>query len=136
MYGLSPDDDQALGQWMQSRLRLAVWKYVLDVDLLLLESQVKKLWSPPLNLDVDTPWRRQGCLSGPTSRLNCVAARRSSVTARDYFLIAATAGGGLPLTLGWAPWQDLSAARRRSRTDLGGPRGQGPKVRLLATVKF
>lgn len=57
MFGLSPEDDVKLGIWMQSHLQLAVWAPTHPVVLAPAEREVKTAWLPPLNLDIETPWR-------------------------------------------------------------------------------
>lgn len=56
-YGLSPEHDRLLTDWMRSRLALAVWPAVGTASLITVERAVLQRWQPPLNLkDVVTPW--------------------------------------------------------------------------------
>lgn len=56
-YGLSPEHDRLLTDWMRSRLALAVWPGVGTASLITIERAVLQRWQPPLNLkDVHTPW--------------------------------------------------------------------------------
>lgn len=56
-YGLSPEHDRLLTDWMRSRLALAVWPGVRTASLITVERAVLQRWQPPLNLkDVHTPW--------------------------------------------------------------------------------
>jgi hypothetical protein len=57
MFGLLPEDDVQLGEWMQSRMQLAVWTPKEPVILRDVEHDVKSTWLPPLNLDLETHWR-------------------------------------------------------------------------------
>jgi hypothetical protein len=58
MFGLRPEDDVELGKWMQSHLQLGVWASNEAVVLAPVEGEVKDAWQPPLNLDIDTPWKQ------------------------------------------------------------------------------
>ncbi len=58
MFGLLPEDDLKLGRWMQSRLQLGVWAPSGTVTLADIEDSVKDAWLPPLNLDIETPWKK------------------------------------------------------------------------------
>ena len=56
-YGLSPEHDRLLTDWMRSRLALAVWPGVRTASLITVERAVLQRWQPPLNLkDAHTPW--------------------------------------------------------------------------------
>jgi hypothetical protein len=56
-YGLSPEHDAALTNWMRSRLRLATWLKEPGTELLAVERELLAHWKPPLNIkDVQTPW--------------------------------------------------------------------------------
>jgi hypothetical protein len=61
-YGLSPEHDRLLTEWMKRNLRLAVWPKPsnLGLELLDVERAVLTKLQPPLNLkDVETPWTAQ-----------------------------------------------------------------------------
>jgi GIY-YIG catalytic domain-containing protein len=79
-FGLVPDDDLRLGQWMQACLLLAVWVPTTSVDLRVVENNIKGLWLPPLNLDVDTPWKT--FVKGERAKLT-QQVRRNMPNARD-----------------------------------------------------
>ena len=56
-YGMSPEHDRLLTDWMRSRLTLAVWPAIGTASLLGIERAVLQRWLPPLNLkDIVTPW--------------------------------------------------------------------------------
>jgi hypothetical protein len=56
-YGLSPEHDQLLTDWMRSRLALSVWPATGPSSLTAIERVVLRRWQPPLNLkDVHTQW--------------------------------------------------------------------------------
>ena len=61
-YGLSPQHDHVLTEWMRSHLRLAVWAKPVDLHLALreIELEVLKRLLPPLNLQgITTEWSAQ-----------------------------------------------------------------------------
>lgn len=62
-FGLAPGGDEKLTNWMQMRLRLAVWRKPSEsADLILkcAEMTLAREWLPPINLDgVATPWTGQ-----------------------------------------------------------------------------
>lgn len=56
-FGLEPDGDQRLTEWMREHLRLAVWPKPDGVVLADVETAVLARWQPPLNLmKVSHPW--------------------------------------------------------------------------------
>ena len=59
-YGLSPEHDRLLTEWMRHNLELAVWRKPRDCPVLLkdIEEDVLAELQPPLNLkDVNTTWK-------------------------------------------------------------------------------
>ena len=59
-YGLSPEDDAKLTQWMRESLRLAFWANVGTTPLAVVEGELLRFWQPPLNLSgVSTQWTAQ-----------------------------------------------------------------------------
>jgi hypothetical protein len=72
-YGLSPEHDRLLTDWMRSRLALAVWPGAGTASLITVERAVLQRWQPPLNLkDVYTPW---SAAIGPARRVMATEAR-------------------------------------------------------------
>jgi hypothetical protein len=56
-YGLPPAHDERLTEWMQLKLRIAVWPTDARAPLEAIEKQALAHWQPPLNLkDVRTAW--------------------------------------------------------------------------------
>jgi hypothetical protein len=89
-YGLSPEHDQALTNWMRTRLTLAVWANEAALELALVERIALREWQPPLNLkDVETPWsamvREARRLMADEARANAAGAHEltSSIPATD-----------------------------------------------------
>lgn len=62
-YGLTPEDDDVLSEWMRGKLRLACWPKPDGIsieELKRVEGALTERLLPPLNLDgVVTPWRAQ-----------------------------------------------------------------------------
>jgi len=59
-YGLSPEQDNDLSEWIREHLRLAFWPHSGQVALAEIETEVLLRFEPPLNLrKVSTPWRGQ-----------------------------------------------------------------------------
>lgn len=74
-YGLSPEHDKLLTDWMRTRLTLAVWPNDGSWELSTIERAVLRAWQPPLNLkDVVSPW---------SARIR-EARRRMAAEARTY----------------------------------------------------
>jgi hypothetical protein len=57
-YGIEPEGDKKLTEWMRTHLTLALWfRSVVDGELVRIEQALLKQWEPPLNgKDVKTPW--------------------------------------------------------------------------------
>jgi hypothetical protein len=59
-YALEPPGDEELTDWMQRKLRIAVWSAPTGTVLQPIETAVMRHWLPPLNLvGVRTPWTLQ-----------------------------------------------------------------------------
>lgn len=58
-YGLLPEDDRKLTTWMRKQLGISTWVWDMKQPLCEVEDQVKFAWSPPLNLDIETPWLKR-----------------------------------------------------------------------------
>ena len=58
-YGLSREHDDWLTAWMRNHLTISIWKFEGRYPLADAEDAVVLALGPPLNLDIETPWRTQ-----------------------------------------------------------------------------